>query len=63
LTFILNNSYIHIEEGIIGLLDERDDVVDNEPIEGANNVQIGDDVVGRVGFRDVESALVTLGKK
>ena len=62
LEFVLNNIYIYIEEGIIGLFDERDDAVNHERIEGANNVQIGDDVVGRVGFKDVESALVALEK-
>jgi hypothetical protein len=30
------------------MLDERDDVTKNEPIEGANNVQIGVVVVDRV---------------
>lgn len=37
------------------------------PIEEAHNVQIGDMVIDRVGFKGVESALVTfeqfLGKK
>ena len=40
------------------MLDERDDAIDNEHVEEAVNVQIGDVVVDRVGFKDVESALV-----
>ena len=40
LEFVLNSPYILIDEKIIGLLNERDDVVDNEPIEEANNVHI-----------------------
>ena len=57
--FDLNNSYILIEEEIISMLDESDDAIDNEPIEEIDNVQIGD-TIDRVGFKDVESALVTL---
>jgi hypothetical protein len=60
LEFDLNNPYIPIEEEIIHTLDKRDDAVDNEPIEEVDNVQIGDMVVDRVGFKDVESALMTL---
>ena len=56
----LNNPYIPIEEEIISMLNERDDAVDNEPIEGVDNVQIGDVVVDRIRFKDVESALMTL---
>jgi hypothetical protein len=55
-----SNSYIPTEEEIIGMLDERDDVTDNEPIEEVDNAQIGDVVVDRVGVKDVESALVIL---
>ena len=33
------------------MLDERDDVTDNEPIKGADNVQIGVVVVDKVGSR------------
>jgi hypothetical protein len=33
-----NNPYIPIEEEIIGMLDERNDVVDNESIEEFDNV-------------------------
>jgi hypothetical protein len=40
--------------------DERDDVVDNEPIEEVDNVQIGDVVVERIIFKDAKRALVTL---
>ena len=49
-----------IDEEAIGMLNERDVVANNEPIEEANNVQIGDVMVNRVGFKDVESSLVTL---
>jgi hypothetical protein len=42
------------------MLDERVDATDNEPIEEIDNVQIGDVVVDRVGFKDVESALLML---
>jgi hypothetical protein len=38
----------------------RDDVANNELIEEADNVQVGDVVVDRLGSKDVESALVTL---
>ena len=55
LEFYLNNPYILIQEEILSMLDERDDA--------ANNVHIGDVVVDRVGFKDVESALVTLKEK
>ena len=34
------------------MLDERDDVADNKPIEEVDNVQIGDVVVDRVEFKD-----------
>jgi hypothetical protein len=54
LEFDPNNPYTPIEEKIIGMLDERDDAADNELIEEANNVQIGNVVVDRVGFKDVE---------
>ena len=56
----MNNPYIPIEEEIISTLDERDNAPDNEPIEEVDNMQIGDVVVDRVGFHDVESALLTL---
>ena len=39
---------------------KRDDAIDNEPTEEVDNVQIGDVVVDRVGFKDIESPLVTL---
>ena len=45
---------------IIGMIDERDDTTNNVPIEEVDNVHIGDMVVDRVGFKDVESTLVTL---
>ena len=59
LDFDLNNSYKPIEEEVIDMLDERDDVVDNALVEEVDNVQIDDAVVDRVGFKDVEGALVT----
>lgn len=37
------------------MLDERNVAVDNEPIEEVENVQIGDVVVDKVGFKDVET--------
>ena len=43
----------------MGMLDERDVVVDDESIEEVDSVQIGDVVVNKVGFKDIESALVT----
>ena len=58
LEFDLSNPYMPIEEKIIGMLDERDDAIDNEHVEEVDNVQIGDVMVDRVGFKDVESALV-----
>lgn len=42
------------------MLDERDDAIDNESIEEVDNVQIDDVVANRVGFKGVESTLVTL---
>ena len=36
--FDLNNPYILIEEEITGMLDERNDVVDNKSIEEFDNV-------------------------
>ena len=59
LDFDLNNLYIPIEEEIISMLNERDNATNNEPIEEVDNVQIGDVVVDRVGFKDAKSALVT----
>ena len=40
LEFNLSNSYVSIEEGGVSLLNERDDTIDNEPIEEVDNVQI-----------------------
>ena len=45
--FVINNPYIPIGQEIIGMLDEGDDE--------ANSELIGDVVVDRVGFKDVES--------
>jgi hypothetical protein len=56
----LNNPYVLFEERVIGMLDERDDAIDNDPIEEVDNMQIGNMMVDKVGFKDVESALVTL---
>ena len=47
------------EQEIIGVLDERDDASNNEPINEIDNVQIGDAVVNGVGYKDVESISVT----
>ena len=58
LKFNSNNRYLLIE--LIGMIDERDDTTNNVPIEEVDNVHIGDMVVDRVGFKDVESTLVTL---
>ena len=63
LEFDLINPYIPIVEEIIGMLDERHDAFDNEPIEEVDNVQISDVVVDKVEFKDAKSALVTLKKK
>ena len=52
----LNNSYIHVEEEIIGMLDGGSDVVDNELIEEVDYERIGDMMVDRVSFKDVVSA-------
>ena len=42
------------------MLDGGGDAAVNELIEEVDNVQINDVMVDRVGFRDVESALMTL---
>ena len=42
------------------MLDERNDVVENETIDEDDNVQIGDVVVDRLGFKDAKGALTTL---
>lgn len=55
----LNNSYVLIEEEIIGMFDERNDATDNEPTKEIDNVQISDVLVNKVRFKDVENALVT----
>jgi hypothetical protein len=44
--------YIPTKDEIISMLNERDDEVDN--------VQIGDAVIDRAGFKNVENELVTL---
>ena len=49
-----------MEEEITSMLDEKDDATDNKPVEEVDNVQVGDVVVDGIGFKDVESALVTL---
>jgi hypothetical protein len=41
-----------IEEEITSMLDETNDAADNEPMEEAENVQSGDVLVDRVGFKD-----------
>jgi hypothetical protein len=60
LEFALSNLYIPIEEKIICMLDEMGDGIDNEPIEEVDSVQIGGEVVDKVGFKDIEIALVAL---
>lgn len=60
LEFHLNNPYIPIEEEILSIFNKRDNTIDNAPIEKAHNVKIGDVLVNRVEFKDVESTLVTL---
>ena len=57
LKFDPNNPYISIKDEIIGMLDERDDVVNNEPIEEVGIVHIGDVVVDRIGFKDTQITL------
>jgi hypothetical protein len=42
------------------MLDEGSGAVDNEPIKEVDNVQISDMLIDKIGFKDVESALVTL---
>jgi hypothetical protein len=42
------------------MFDEIDNATDSEPIGRVDIVEIGDVLVDRVGFMDVESALVTL---
>ena len=54
------STHILVDEKVIGMLNEGDVVANNEPIEEVDNVQIVDMVVNRVGFKDVESSLVTL---
>ena len=41
LEFDPNNPHIPTEEDIISMLDDIHDATDNEPIEEANNVQLG----------------------
>ena len=60
LELYLSNPCIHVEEEITSMLDEKDDATDNKPVEEVDNVQVGDVVVDGIGFKDVESALVTL---
>ena len=54
--FDLSNPQLPIAQEIIGILDERDDVVDNELIEEVDYDRIGDMMVDRVSFKDVVSA-------
>jgi hypothetical protein len=42
------------------MFDVGGDATDKEPIEEVDNVQISDVMVDRVGFKDVESTLVSL---
>ena len=56
----LPEPYIPAKEESIGMLDGGGDSTVNGPTEEVDNVQINDVVVDRVGFKDVESALMTL---
>lgn len=40
LEFDLNNPFIHIEEEIISIIDERNYAIDHKPIKEVDNVQI-----------------------
>ena len=51
LEFDLINHYIPIEEEILDMLDESDDAANNDSIEEASTMQIGDAVVDKVGSR------------
>ena len=42
------------------MLDEIYYIVDNEPFEGASNLQIGNVLVDRVEFKNAKNALVAL---
>ena len=42
------------------MVDEGDDAIDNEFINKVVNLQIGDVVVNRIGFKNVESVVMTL---
>ena len=55
LAFDLNN--LRTYEGGNSRFDERDDAIGNEPIEEVDNVQIGDVLVNKVGFKDAKSAV------
>ena len=61
LEFDINDPYIPTEENR-GMLDEGDDATNNELIEEVDNMQISDEVVDRIGFKDAKSELVTLKK-
>lgn len=45
------------------MLDQKDYATHNEPIEDNDIVQLGDLVVDKVGFKDVESAFMTITLK
>ena len=55
----LNTPYMNVEKEFMNMLDERIDATNNQPIEEADNVQIGVVIVNKVGFKDVENAFVT----
>ena len=55
--FDLNNPYTPTQKEILGMLvDGGGDAANNEPIKEVDNVQISDVVIGKEGFKDVESA-------
>ena len=60
LEFDLNNPYIPPKEEIIGMFIGEGDATDNDLIEEADNVQISEVVVDRVGFKYVDSDLETI---
>ena len=60
LDFNLNNPYLPTKEEIIGMLDDKDNATNNEPIEEVDIVQIDDVVVDKVRVKDVKNTLMTL---
>jgi hypothetical protein len=63
LDFDMDNPHIHVEEEILGILDEIDDATGNEPIKETNDVQIDDVLIDKACFKDVGIDLETLFEK